>query len=84
MSNNSELYSYGGHLSTRILQKFPRKPLFGTLTGKAGFPSLLPGKMHKRNRNPIDFSREMIAFMTALRYTMLTFLLREVRYEYAF
>ena len=78
MSNNTELYSHGGHLSTRFLQKIPWLPLFGTLTGKEAFPSPLPGKMHKRKENPFDFSREMIAFLPSLRYTMGTFSRDEV------
>ena len=73
MSNNSELYSCGGHLSTRFPHKIFQIRLFGTLNGKEGFPSPLPGKMHKRKENPLDFSREMIAIVPSLRYTMDTF-----------
>lgn len=49
MSNNSELYSSGGHLSTAYLHKILTFLLFGTLYGKRINPSPLPGKMHKEN-----------------------------------
>ena len=70
MSNNAELYSHGGHLSTVYLHKFFKIPLFGTLTGMSDFPSPLPGKMHKRKPTALVFSREMIAFGSGIRYTM--------------
>jgi hypothetical protein len=70
MSNNAELYSSGGHLSTTYRHKFFTKPLFGTLNGKRRFPLPLPGKMHKR-KNPLRLvSREMIAIPAFIGYTM--------------
>ena len=47
MSNNSELYSCRGHLSTDISTIKDQVRLFGTLYGKRRIPLPLPGKIHK-------------------------------------
>lgn len=47
MSNNSELYSSHGHLSTEYLHNCLTFLLFGTLNGNRRILPTLPGKMHK-------------------------------------
>ena len=62
MSNNSELYSCRGHLSTDISTIKHQVRLFGTLYGKRCILLPLPGKIHKNFRAERSYPEENNCF----------------------